>query len=71
MANKYSKKLILDERIGEMAAKLAGVEKLRVWHDQALIKRPWANPTSWHLDTPFGLLIPDNPSHLDYLMMRL
>ena len=51
--NTALKKLILDERIGEMAAKLAGVEKLRVWHDQALIKRPWANPTSWHLDTPF------------------
>lgn len=47
------KALMLDERIGKMAAGLAGVEGIRIWHDQALIKRPWANPTSWHLDTPF------------------
>jgi ectoine hydroxylase-related dioxygenase (phytanoyl-CoA dioxygenase family) len=44
---------MLDERIGSMAAKLAGVDGIRIWHDQALIKKPWANPTSWHLDTPF------------------
>ncbi|HWK59405.1 MAG TPA: phytanoyl-CoA dioxygenase family protein [Parapedobacter sp.] len=47
------KQLMLDERIGKMAAELAGVDGIRIWHDQALIKRPWANPTSWHLDTPF------------------
>ena len=47
------KKLMLDERLGQMAAQLAGVDGIRIWHDQALIKRPWANPTSWHLDTPF------------------
>ena len=45
--------LMLDERIGRMVAELAGVDGVRIWHDQALIKRPWANPTSWHLDTPF------------------
>ena len=47
------KKLMLDERIGEMVATLAGWDGTRIWHDQALVKRPWANPTSWHLDTPF------------------
>lgn len=47
------RQLMLDERIGKMAAELADVDGIRVWHDQALIKRPWANPTSWHLDTPF------------------
>jgi len=46
------KELILDERIGRMAGRLAGVDGLRVWHDQALIKRPWGNPTGFHLDTP-------------------
>ncbi|MDQ3277896.1 MAG: phytanoyl-CoA dioxygenase family protein [Bacteroidota bacterium] len=51
--NERVKNLMVDERIGEMAAKLAGVEGIRIWHDQALIKRPWANPTAWHLDTPF------------------
>jgi phytanoyl-CoA hydroxylase len=47
------KELILDKRIGNMAAQLSEVDGLRVWHDQALIKKPWANPTSWHLDTPY------------------
>ena len=47
------KELMIDERIGKMAATLAGVDGIRIWHDQALFKRPWANPTAWHLDTPF------------------
>jgi phytanoyl-CoA hydroxylase len=47
------KDLMCDERIGKMAAQLSGAEGIRIWHDQALFKRPWANPTSWHLDTPF------------------
>jgi phytanoyl-CoA hydroxylase len=47
------KELMVDQRIGRMAAQLAGVEGIRIWHDQALIKRPWGNPTAWHLDTPF------------------
>ncbi|MEO5683974.1 MAG: phytanoyl-CoA dioxygenase family protein [Chitinophagaceae bacterium] len=51
--NDKVKKIMLDERIGKMAATLAGWNGTRIWHDQALIKRPWANPTSWHLDTPF------------------
>jgi ectoine hydroxylase-related dioxygenase (phytanoyl-CoA dioxygenase family) len=44
---------MLDEKLGGMVAALADWEGTRIWHDQALIKRPWANPTSWHLDTPF------------------
>lgn len=47
------KSLMLNPRIGEMAARLAQVDGIRIWHDQALFKRPWGNPTSWHLDTPF------------------
>lgn len=47
------KELMLDKRIGQMAARLSGASGIRIWHDQALIKRPWANPTGWHLDTPF------------------
>jgi phytanoyl-CoA hydroxylase len=45
--------LILDERLGEVAATLAGVDAIRIWHDQALIKPPYGNPTAWHLDNPF------------------
>ena len=44
------KKLMIDERIGKMAARLEGVDGIRVWHDQALVKEPWANPTAWHQD---------------------
>lgn len=33
---------MLDERIGKIAADLAGVDGIRIWHDQALIKKPWA-----------------------------
>ncbi len=47
------KKLILDERIGEMAALLSGSNGIRPWHDQALFKKPWANPTAWHVDSSF------------------
>jgi ectoine hydroxylase-related dioxygenase (phytanoyl-CoA dioxygenase family) len=51
--NEDVKEIMFDERLGKMAAQLAGVNGIRIWHDQALIKRPWANPTAWHLDTPF------------------
>jgi phytanoyl-CoA hydroxylase len=51
--NEGAKKIMKDERIGKMAATLASVDRIRIWHDQALFKRPWANPTAWHLDTPF------------------
>jgi ectoine hydroxylase-related dioxygenase (phytanoyl-CoA dioxygenase family) len=45
--------LMLDDRLGRMAAELAGVDGIRIWHDQALIKEPWANPTGWHIDNPY------------------
>jgi phytanoyl-CoA hydroxylase len=51
--NDKVKQIMLNEKLGEMVAKLGDWDGTRIWHDQALIKRPWANPTSWHLDTPF------------------
>jgi len=45
--------LMLDQRLGQAAATLAGVEGIRIWHDQALIKPPFGNPTAWHLDNPY------------------
>jgi len=51
--NEKVKDLMFNPAIGEMAAKLSRVDAIRIWHDQALFKKPWANPTSWHLDTPF------------------
>ena len=51
--NDKVRQLMLDERLGRMAAKLAGVDGVRIWHDQALWKQPWGNPTAWHLDNPY------------------
>ena len=47
------RRLMIDDRLGKMAADLAGVDGIRIWHDQALIKPPWGNPTGWHLDNPY------------------
>lgn len=46
-------RLMLDERLGEAAGTLAGVDGIRIWHDQALFKQPYGNPTAWHLDNPY------------------
>jgi len=51
--NEKVRKLMIDARLGKLAADLAGVEGIRIWHDQALIKQPWSNPTGWHLDNPY------------------
>lgn len=45
--------VMFDPRLGETAATLAGVDGMRIWHDQALIKPPYGNPTAWHLDNPY------------------
>ncbi len=47
------RKLMHDERLGRLAGTLAGVEGIRIWHDQALFKPPFGNPTGWHLDNPY------------------
>ncbi|MBC7528895.1 MAG: phytanoyl-CoA dioxygenase family protein [Chthonomonadaceae bacterium] len=47
------RELMLDSRLGEMAATLEGVDGIRIWHDQALFKPPFGNPTGWHLDNPY------------------
>jgi len=46
-------KLLFQEALGSFAGELAGVDGLRVWHDQALIKEAYANPTAFHLDVPY------------------
>ena len=51
--SKRLRKLMLDPRIGKMACDLESIDGIRVWHDQALIKQPWANQTSFHLDVPY------------------
>jgi phytanoyl-CoA hydroxylase len=51
--NDVVKKYMLSQALGKMVAQLAGVNKMRVWHDQALFKMPYGNATSWHLDNPY------------------
>jgi phytanoyl-CoA hydroxylase len=46
-------RLMHDPRLGEVAATLAGIDGIRIWHDQALVKPPYGNPTGWHLDNPY------------------
>ena len=45
--------LILDSRLAGLAATLEDQAVMRLWHDQAFYKGPWANATSWHLDDPY------------------
>lgn len=47
------RRLMHDPRLGKLAGTLAGVDGIRIWHDQALIKPPFGNPTGWHLDNPY------------------
>ncbi|MCA9743203.1 MAG: phytanoyl-CoA dioxygenase family protein [Deferribacteres bacterium] len=51
--NDTIKKYFLGPKMGEMLCKLAGIDGIRVWHDQTLQKQPWGNPTAWHLDNPY------------------
>jgi len=51
--NETVKRYMLDPELGRMLCGLEGVGGFRVWHDQALIKEPFGNPTGWHLDNPF------------------
>ncbi len=47
------KQLILTPELGRMAADLAGTSGVRLYHDHAMIKQPWANPTNFHVDNPY------------------
>ena len=47
------KGLILAPELGRMAADLAGTSGVRLYHDHAMVKQPWANPTNFHVDNPY------------------
>ena len=47
------KQLILDPELGKLAADLAGTSGVRLYHDHAMVKQPWANPTNFHVDNPY------------------
>lgn len=44
------KEFVLAKRFGQVAADLLGVEKVRLYHDQALFKEAGGGHTPWHQD---------------------
>jgi ectoine hydroxylase-related dioxygenase (phytanoyl-CoA dioxygenase family) len=47
------RELTFDQRLGEIASNLLGVSKLRVWHDQALVKEAGGRETDTHQDQAY------------------
>jgi len=62
--NDTVKKFMLHPDLGRMLCQLAGVDGMRVWHDQALIKEPYGNPTAWHLDNPYWSFFSKNATSI-------
>ncbi len=44
------KKFVFEPKFAQIAADLLGVEKVRLYHDQALFKEPGGGHTPWHQD---------------------
>jgi ectoine hydroxylase-related dioxygenase (phytanoyl-CoA dioxygenase family) len=44
------KQLVFNRKFAQVAADLLGVEKVRLYHDQALFKEPGGGHTPWHQD---------------------
>ena len=45
-----TREFILHPRFAKLAAQLLGVPRVRLYHDQALVKNPNAGKTPWHQD---------------------
>lgn len=43
---------VFNARLAEIARRLSRAGRLRLWHDQAIIKPPGGRPTTWHQDLP-------------------
>lgn len=54
------KKFVLAKRFGHVAAQLMGVERVRLYHDQALFKEPGGGHTPWHQDQYYWPLDTNN-----------
>jgi ectoine hydroxylase-related dioxygenase (phytanoyl-CoA dioxygenase family) len=44
------KRFVFEKKFAQIAADLLGVEKIRLYHDQALFKEPGGGRTPWHQD---------------------
>ncbi|MEI9917660.1 MAG: phytanoyl-CoA dioxygenase family protein [Bacteroidota bacterium] len=58
--NEILRSYVLSKRFAHVAAKLMGVEKVRLYHDQALFKEPGGGPTPWHQDQYYWPLDTNN-----------
>ena len=54
------RRFVLARRFGQIAADLLGVNGVRVYHDQALLKEPGGGITPWHQDQHYWPLDTDN-----------
>jgi Phytanoyl-CoA dioxygenase (PhyH) len=54
------RRFVLARRFGKIAAELLGVQGVRVYHDQALIKEPRGGITPWHQDQHYWPLDTSN-----------
>jgi len=48
---------VFDRRLAEIALRLTGAPRLRLWHDQLIVKMPGNRPSSWHQDLPLWPMI--------------
>jgi len=46
------RQLVFDVELARLGAELEGVDAVRIWQDQALVKEPWGHPTAFHIDGP-------------------
>lgn len=58
--NEMLRTFVLSKRFAHVAARLMGVEKVRLYHDQALFKEPGGGPTPWHQDQYYWPLDTNN-----------
>ena len=53
------REFVFARRFADVAARLLGVERVRMYHDQALYKEPGGGPTPWHQDQHYWPLDTD------------
>ncbi len=54
------KRFVFEKKFAQVAADLLGVEKVRLYHDQALFKEPNGGSTPWHQDQYYWPLDTEN-----------
>jgi ectoine hydroxylase-related dioxygenase (phytanoyl-CoA dioxygenase family) len=58
------RELVVDSRIGRLVCDLEGLDAVRLYSDQALVKPAFGNPTSYHLDNPYHAFTSDHAANL-------